>query len=141
MIVERATGDDYDAVRALDRLLAGVRDRGEALRSWIAAGECVVARDGNVVPGFAVADCSFFAQGFLVLLVVHPDRRRQGIASMLVRYVEEHCPAAKLFTSTNRSNTAMQAVLRSLGFLESGVVENLDEGDPELIYFKRLREP
>lgn len=32
MIVERATMEDYDAVRELDRLLKGVRDRGEALR-------------------------------------------------------------------------------------------------------------
>ena len=139
MIVERATHEDYDAVRALDRLLVGLRDRGEALRAWIAAGECVVARDGSDVAGFAVANCSFFAQGFVVLLVVHPDRRRRGIASLLIRYVEAQCPTAKLFISTNRSNTAMQAVCRSLGFVESGVVENLDEGDPELIYFKRLR--
>lgn len=139
MIVERATIDDYDAVRALDRLLAGVRDRGEALRVWIAAGECVVAREGNDVVGFAVANCSFFAQGFLVLLVVHPDHRRQGVASALIRHVEAHCPTAKLFTSTNRSNTVMKAVCESLGFMTSGIVENLEDDDPELIYCKRLR--
>jgi GNAT superfamily N-acetyltransferase len=139
VIVERATIDDYDAVRALDRLLAGVRDRAEALRGWIAAGECVVARDGNDVVGFAVADCSFFAQGFLVLLIVHPHHRRRGVASALVRHVEAHCPTAKLFTSTNRSNTVMQAVCESLGFGASGIVENVEDGDPELIYCKRLR--
>jgi hypothetical protein len=33
----------------------------------------------------------------------------------------------------------MQAVYESLGFVRSGFVENLDEGDPEIIYFKRLR--
>jgi hypothetical protein len=32
----------------------------------------------------------------------------------------------------------LQAVCESLGFIRSGVVENLDEGDPEIIYFKRL---
>lgn len=33
---------------------------------------------------------------------------------------------------------AMQAVCESLGFVR-GVVENLDEGDPEISYFTRLR--
>jgi ribosomal protein S18 acetylase RimI-like enzyme len=75
-----------------------------------------------------VKNCSFFAQGFLVLLVVHPNHRRRGIASALIRHVEGQCPTATLFTSTNRSNKAMQAVCKSLGFIESGVVENLDEG-------------
>jgi hypothetical protein len=32
-----------------------------------------------------------------------------------------------------------QAVCQSLGFVASGIIENLDEDDPELIYFKRLR--
>ena len=71
MLVEPATGADYEAVRALDRTLMGVRDRAEALREWINRGECLVARDdhGNV-SGFAVANSSFFAQSFIVLLVV-----------------------------------------------------------------------
>jgi RimJ/RimL family protein N-acetyltransferase len=42
-----------------------------------------------------------------------------------------------LFTSTNQSNIAMQRLCESCGFERSGIVENLDEGDPELIYFKR----
>ena len=140
MLVEPAAGADYEAVRALDRTLIGVRDRGEALREWITRGECLVARDdnGNVI-GFAVANCSFFAQSFIVLLVVHHDHRRRGVASALIRAVEARSPTPKLFTSTNQSNRAMQAVCESLGFVRSGVVENLDEGDPEIIYFRRLR--
>jgi GNAT superfamily N-acetyltransferase len=138
MIIERAATGDYDAVRALDLLLHGVRDRSEALRDWIAAGECLVVREGRELVGFAVANCCFFAQGFIALLVVHPNHRRSGFASALVRYIEAHCPTPKLFTSTNRSNVAMRALCSKLGFVPSGVVENLDEGDPEIIYFKRL---
>jgi RimJ/RimL family protein N-acetyltransferase len=44
----------------------------------------------------------------------------------------------KLFTSTNESNKPMQALLDQLGYERSGIVENLDEADPELIYFKEL---
>lgn len=45
------------------------------------------------------------------------------------------CPQPKLFTSTNRSNLPMRALLLKAGFIESGYIENLDENDPELVFF------
>ncbi len=45
----------------------------------------------------------------------------------------------KLFTSTNLSNLPMQALLAKLGYTLSGVIHNLDEGDPELVYFKKFK--
>jgi hypothetical protein len=33
----------------------------------------------------------------------------------------------------------MQALLDKLEYAHSGIIENLDEADPELVYFKRLR--
>jgi ribosomal protein S18 acetylase RimI-like enzyme len=139
MFVQPARSTDYEAVRALDKTLVGVRDRAEALRAWISRGECLVARaDDGDIAGFVVANCSFFAQSFIVLLVVHPGYRRRGVASALIRAVEARSPTAKLFTSTNQSNTVMHTVCESLGFVRSGIIENLDEGDPEIIYFKRL---
>src|SRR3990172_5792197 len=73
--------------------------------------------------------------------MVYVDRefRRRGIGSALVRHMEQSCKTAKLFTSTNRSNKPMQALLDKLGYQPSGVIENLDEGDPELVYVKRVR--
>ncbi|WP_177330351.1 hypothetical protein [Pseudomonas sp. CCOS 191] len=37
--------------------------------------------------------------------------------------------------STNRSNEPMRRLLKRQGFVASGVVENLDQGDPERVYF------
>jgi GNAT superfamily N-acetyltransferase len=139
MRIEQAAVADYEAVRALDRTLIGVRDRSEALRGWIDRGECLVARSDGDIVGFAIVNCSFFAQCFIVLLVVHEEQRRRGVASALIRAIEARSPTSKLFTSTNASNTAMQVVCERLGFARSGVIENLDDGDPELIYFKRVR--
>jgi ribosomal protein S18 acetylase RimI-like enzyme len=78
------------------------------------------------------------AQGSIALLMVHPEYHRQGVATALVKECESNCPANKLFTSTNESNTAMRLLLAKLGYARSGQIENLDEGDPELIFVKRL---
>ena len=48
------------------------------------------------------------------------------------------CRTPKLFTSINLSNLGMQSLLAKSGYELSGVIHNLDEGDPELVYLKRL---
>jgi hypothetical protein len=57
----------------------------------------------------------------------------------LLRHLESFCETSKLFISTNLSNLPMQSLLAKLVYVLSGVIHNLDEGDPELVYFKRLR--
>ena len=46
------------------------------------------------------------------------------------------CKTDKLFTSTNQSNEPMQQLLTRLGYKPSGVIYNVDPGDPELVYFR-----
>ncbi len=99
-------------------------------------GECLVARCNDALAGFAVVDRSFFDQRFVALLIVDPRHQRQGIGSALMRAVEDCFPGEKLFTSTNASNLKMQALCEQLGFVRSGYIEHLDEGDPEIVYFK-----
>src|SRR5207302_5881579 len=100
-------------------------------------GRLLVAEvDGELV-GYA-AQGRFFGYDFLELLAVRPDKRRQGIATALIRAVEARSSSGKLFTSTNRSNTPMRKLCDRLGFHPSGVAENLDTDDPDLIHFKRL---
>ncbi|ACK91201.1 hypothetical protein bcere0016_45940 [Bacillus cereus 95/8201] len=47
----------------------------------------------------------------------------------------------RFFSSTNESNESMQKVFNANGFIRSGIiVENLDEDDPEIIFYtKKLR--
>ncbi|WP_420883021.1 GNAT family N-acetyltransferase [Thermus tengchongensis] len=82
---------------------------------------------------------TFYAQGFISLLYIHPNYRGQGVGTMLVRYLESVCQTPKLFTSTNLSNVAMQGLLVKLGYMLSGVIHHLDQGDPELVFVKALR--
>jgi GNAT superfamily N-acetyltransferase len=73
------------------------------------------------------------------MVYIHFDYRRSGAGAALVKYLESHCQTPKIFTSTNLSNLPMQSLLAKLGYTLSGVIHNLDEGDPEIVYFKRLR--
>ena len=138
ILVERATEDDYTDVCAVDAAHMGDESRSDHLAKAITARHCVIAREAVQVLGFAVVDQSFFGNSFIELLIVHPDHRRRGFGMALIRYIEKTNPSPKLFTSTNQSNLSMQNLCEKLGFVRSGTIENLDEGDPEMIYFKRL---
>ncbi|HVU14961.1 MAG TPA: GNAT family N-acetyltransferase [Phototrophicaceae bacterium] len=135
--VERATEDDLADVLTIDAAHKGSA-RSAYLEKAVRQRECYVAREGWEVLGFAVLAENFFDHYFIELLVVHPEQRRKGAATTLIRHLEKIVPDEKLFTSTNQSNAPMQAVLDKLGFVKSGWIDNLDDGDPEIIYFKRL---
>ena len=136
--VAGATPGDIRAVQAIDERVLGKAERRTFLREAVEREECLVARFEGVIAGFAVVDRSFYDQRFVALLIVDPDYQRRGIGSALMRAVEARFPGEKLFTSTNASNLKMQALCERLGYVRSGYIENLDEGDPEIIYFKQL---
>lgn len=97
---------------------------------------CRVALDGGQLLGFAVLQYSFFGNGFIPLICVATEHQGNGVGLGLLVELESQCLAPKLFTSTNTSNGPAQRFFSRAGFTRSGIVENLDEGDPELIYFK-----
>ena len=136
--VAAARPGDIEAVQAIDESVLGSSDRREFLRQSIERGECLVAGCNGALTGFAVVDSSFYDQRFIALLMVDPRHQRQGIGTALMRAVEHCFPGEKLFTSTNASNLKMQALCERLGFVRSGYIENLDAGDPEIIFFKHL---
>ncbi|MGB2854440.1 MAG: GNAT family N-acetyltransferase, partial [Dehalococcoidia bacterium] len=124
---------------ALDRMVLGNSGRRDFLDNTIKSGQCLVARMEDAPVGFAVLNQSFYGHGFIALLIVHPEHRRRGVATALIRHIESVCPTEKLFTSTNESNEPMQRLCETLGFVRSGYIENLDAGNPEIVFFKRVR--
>jgi ribosomal protein S18 acetylase RimI-like enzyme len=136
--VNRASPEDLDAVWEVDRLAFDDPHEREALRDTIAQGECWVARIDESVVGFATFGRFLHGHGFLRVIAVHPDHRRQGVATALVRHLETISPTDRLFTSTTRSNVAMQQLCEALGFAPSGYIEGLEDGEVELIYSKLL---
>lgn len=136
IIVERATEDDLAQIYAIDAALDG--QRAEYLTQAVIKRQCILARIGAEGVGFLIWDKSFFGYPFIALLGVHPAHWRKGVGTALMQYVEKTTLDEKLFTAVNESNLKMQRLCEKLGFVRSGSIENLDEGDPKLIYFKQL---
>lgn len=138
-VIRTANPEDIHAILALDSVSSVEPERQSEIHSWVQSGNAVVACHGSSIIGYAVLEDTFFRQSFVAMLQVAPPQRRQGIATALLRHLECACRTTKLFTSTNASNLPMQALLSATGYEPSGVIYHLDEGDPELIYYKALR--
>jgi ribosomal protein S18 acetylase RimI-like enzyme len=137
-IIERAATQDFEHICALDETVLGSGRRRSMIAQALAQARIAVARVDGQVRGFVVNEDNFFGHGYIALLIVHPDFRRRGLATALMRSAELDCQTEKAFTSTNQSNIPMQQLCARIGYIKSGYIENLDEGDPELIYMKRL---
>jgi GNAT superfamily N-acetyltransferase len=133
-----ATYRDEAAVVAIDTVAsAGDEERTRLLREAIEAGECIVYERNGRVLGFSVLRRGhFYGRDFIDLLFVTADARRQGIGRSLMRATIAAATTTSVFTSTNKSNSPMQALLDSEGWSTSGELVGLDEGDPELVYFR-----
>ena len=136
--IRLAEAFDGEAITAFDEVALCNDNRAAFIRRSITSRNCYVATADEITIGYAVLEYSFYENGFIAMLYVHPAYRRAGVGTELVRHLERLCRTPKLFTSTNQSNAAMQSLLEKLGYAPSGVINNLDEGDPELVYFRRL---
>jgi len=115
--------DDYDHRSVIDRAI-------REARSW------VIERH-DVVLGYGIISHEFFGRSFLELVYSDEKYRNQGLGPKLIGALERQSKSKSLFISTNQSNVHMQRVLESLGYEPSGIIHNLDPGDPELVYVKR----
>jgi ribosomal protein S18 acetylase RimI-like enzyme len=136
--IRRATADDIGGILRLDHLAArGDRERAEFLRRCVGLAECLVYLDRGSVAGFAVVrPAHFFGRDFIDLLMVKPAHRRSGIGRALLRTALAVAGTEHVFTSTNSSNQPMRSLLRAEDWLFSGELDGLDEGDPELVFYK-----
>jgi ribosomal protein S18 acetylase RimI-like enzyme len=141
LYVRTAVAPDFNSILEIDDLANKDKSRSAFISRSITKSECAVCLLEGRVAGYVIFNRDFFDQMFIWLLFVSSDLRRVGVGTLLINYVESKCAAdsSKLFTSTNQSNTVMQNLMKKLGFSRTGLVENLDEGDPELFYFKKVK--
>ena len=139
MEIRRAKPSDGKKIRAFDEIAQVEASRVAFIERSIKSNQCFVAVVDERVVGYGILNDRFYDHGFIDMVYVDRNLRRRGIGSALIRHMERSCRTAKLFTSTNRSNKPMQLLLNKLGYQRSGIIENLDEGDPEWVYVKRVR--
>jgi ribosomal protein S18 acetylase RimI-like enzyme len=110
--------------------------REELLTARVESREVVLFERGARIVGYAVLrPASFFGRDFVELLAVAVSDRRHGIGSLLLKETMSLASTARIFTSTNRSNSAMIGLLEKAGWQSSGQLDGIDEGDPELVFF------
>ena len=131
--------NDFNIILDLDESVYGYRTRGRFIAESILRNECYKALAEDEIIGFIMLNYSFYENGFIGLLIVDNSFRRMKAGTCLIEYVEKVCTTQKIFTSTNQSNRAMQVILSSVGYVRCGCIGKIDEGDPELVYYKRLR--
>jgi ribosomal protein S18 acetylase RimI-like enzyme len=134
--VVKAIIEDLDKIVNIDSEVIGNTSRRDYIENAIELEHCIIAKEEENIVGFLIYDTNFFECSFISLIIVSSSKRRKGYASLLMDYMISTSPTTKVFSSTNRSNINMQKVFNTNGFIQSGIVENLDEGDPEIIYFK-----
>ena len=136
-VLRQATPRDADAILNLHGDSWTSPDRTDLLTGRVRSGDCLVCEiDGDVVGFTTISPRSFFGRDFVELLVVDARHRRAGVGRELLHAALRHATTSEIFTSTNRSNLAMLALLRDEGWQLSGELTGIDEGDPEVVFFR-----
>ncbi len=114
--------------------------REEKITKSILNNECFIILSDTSKVGFILFDYRFFDNGWIELIIIDEKHQGHGIGSAAIKMIGRLCKTTKIFTSTNQSNEIMQKALNKAGFTFAGKIHGLDEGDPELFYFKNLSE-
>ena len=138
MCIRKGIPDDIDALVALDHVTRLDSGRADYITDALHKGNAFVTERDEIVVAYGVLTYHFYGNGMMELIYVARNYRRSGVGRALVGYAESYCKTPKLFTSTNLTNKPMQLLLEGLGYRLSGYIDNLDPGDPELVYFKHL---
>lgn len=137
--IHLASAKDHRVFGVIDARAASDLARRELIDAAIAARRCWVGEWAGRVLGYGVLTKNFFGRDFLELLYVAEDARRGGVGRALLETIEHAVRGDRFFTSTNESNAPMRALLSACGYAPSGRIENLDPGDPELVFVKFLK--
>jgi GNAT superfamily N-acetyltransferase len=127
--------EDLEAIQAFD-CFGGDR------AADLAAGRCLVAELDRGIAGYVVfSPKGLIGQHFINFLVVDEPYRRQGVAVALLRAVEKQLLPCRLFISTGKTNTRMQALLTKDGWTSAGQIAGMMPGEfTELFYFRDVPE-
>lgn len=104
----------------------------------IRRGTAICAKDGAKVVGVLLFS---IRQNMLSCMAVHPDYRRQGIASRMIRLMLERLPAGRdvqviTFREGDEKGVAPRALYQSLGFVEGEFCCEFDYPEQKFILLR-----
>jgi len=139
--VREAAPEDLPAMAAIDDALVEDSQRWYEVADLLTRGGCLLAEDlVDAIPSaigyVAVAPRQFFGRDLIALLVVAERCRRRGVGTQLLRAATRRATSEAVFTSTNESNRPMLELLKADGWTVSGRLEGLDDGDPEMVFYR-----
>jgi GNAT superfamily N-acetyltransferase len=140
--VRQAVLEDLPAMAAVDSSLVKGSPLWGEVHDLLAGGCCLLGEElsGDSPSGIgyvAVAPRHFFGRDFIALLVVAEPWRRRGVGTQLLNAATSRAATDVVFTSTNESNQGMRALLSRENWLVSGTLDGLDDGDPEIVFYRR----
>ncbi|MDO8378384.1 GNAT family N-acetyltransferase [Phenylobacterium sp.] len=134
--IRPATPADLAAILALDPVARREERRHDYVSRAVAGDRGMDVRvlvlDGDLA-GYAIM-AEFFGHPFLERIYTGERFLRRGVAGALMANIEANFEGDRMFVSCNESNEVMRTLLVARGYRVSGMVENLDPGDPELFF-------
>ncbi|MEO1278548.1 MAG: GNAT family N-acetyltransferase [Planctomycetota bacterium] len=134
--IRQGSESDRESLYTLDPACRDDRHRRWLLDLALGSSGCLVAETDGSIVGYALLTHTFYGNAMIEVLHVAENARRHGVGTQLVREAVRLSDTPKVFTSTNESNGPMRALLAAEGFEQTGTIHNLDEGDPELVFFR-----
>lgn len=135
--IRQGSEADREGLAQLDPACREDRHRRWLLDFALASSGSLIAETDGAIVGYSLLTHTFYGNAMIEVLHVAESVRRRGIGTRLVRHAVRLSETPKIFTSTNESNLPMRALLAAEGFEHTGTIHNLDEGDPELVFFRR----
>jgi len=132
--IRLAISEDSEALCAVDTVAATDDGRCRQIRAWIGSGCCYVVEANGRICGYGVLTDHFFGHAFIEMVMIGREFRRQGLGEFAIVHFQRMTAGSKLFSSTNMSNRPMQMLFAKCGFKPSGYIDNLDDGDPEIVF-------
>ena len=84
-----------------------------------------------------IEESSIFGHPLITFLCVHPQYRRQGIASALLSAIEQQYSDRQLFISTESNNSIMLDLIKNRSYRQSGSLSGLNyDGSDEVYFYK-----
>jgi len=138
IIIRKAISKDAQLIKGIDTIVSINPSRADMIDRWLQKDIVIVAEIDNRIVGYGVFNHEFFRQSQIEMLMISKEYRGKRIGGNILLSLEEYVDTNKMFITSNLSNHSMQKLLLRTGYKPCGYIDELDPGDPELVFVKYI---